>query len=415
MSAKQRRRPVTKTIGGSLMEERIYDELTDRVKAVAENVEKVAVIREDVEKIKAELAETREAKSATEAQLEKMAADVAEYRAMLDADLGKSGSDDFRSVFNQFVKAVYHRQKGLPMPAHLEKAAADYVTSTDATGGYLVPTLVGDQVQQMTLRSGQLWPHLNKVTIPAGVAVKMPYESTLASVAWRVSQGGAGTEIDPNVAWGADTLRPSWINGYAKVANEAMTAPGISIPDNIAMQLMGQIVRKIEYGVLLGDDSASAYPHDGLLVASSVNSQTALATPTLANVANFIGECIADHEGSGDTSENFLVTTDAVAHVLKSAASATGANAWGDPVSGVPAQLFGYRLITSPHAISTTNRLLMSPLGKITVGWTGQFSVSFNESLGWASNETWMMVSTHADFGIGNPDLHHKAVVTALS
>jgi hypothetical protein len=178
---------------------------------------------------------------------------------------------------------------------------------------------------------------------------------------------------------------------------------------------MGQIVRKIEYGVLLGDDSASAYPHDGLLVASSVNSQTALATPTLANVANFIGECIADHEGSGDTSENFLVTTDAVAHVLKSAASATGANAWGDPVSGVPAQLFGYRLITSPHAISTTNRLLMSPLGKITVGWTGQFSVSFNESLGWASNETWMMVSTHADFGIGNPDLHHKAVVTALS
>jgi hypothetical protein len=220
-----------------------------------------------------------------------------------------------------------------------------------------------------------------------------------------VAQGGAGTEIDPNVAWGADTLRPSWINGYAKVANEAMTAPGISIPDNIAMQLMGQIVRKIEYGVLLGDDSASAYPHDGLLVASSVNSQTALATPTLANVAN----C------SGDTSENFLITTDAVAHVLKSAASATGANAWGDPVSGVPAQLFGYRLITSPHAISTTNRLLMSPLGKITVGWTGQFSVSFNESLGWASNETWMMVSTHADFGIGNPDLHHKAVVTALS
>lgn len=50
MSAKQRRRPVTKTIGGSLMEERIYEELTDRVKAVAENVEKVAVIREDVGK-----------------------------------------------------------------------------------------------------------------------------------------------------------------------------------------------------------------------------------------------------------------------------------------------------------------------------------------------------------------------------
>ena len=397
------------------MSEQIFNELTDRVKAVAENVEKVAAVREDVDKIKAELAEVGEAKAATAAQLEKMALDVAEYRAMLNDNLGKSGAEDYKQVFSNFVKAVYHVQKGKAIPEWLTKAAADYVTDVDATGGYLVPTLVGDQVQQMTLRHGQLWPYLNKVSIPAGVAVKMPYESTLASVAWRVSQGGAGTEIDPNVAWGSDTLRPSWINGYAKIANEAMSSPGISIPDNIAMQLMEQIVRKIEYGVILGDDSASAYPHDGLLVATGVNAQSALATPTLANVATFVGQCIADHEGSADTSENFLITTDAVAHQLLSGVSATGANPWGDPTTGVPPTLLGYRLITSPHAISTTNRLLMSPLGKITVGWTGQFSVSFNESLGWASNETWMMVSTHADFALGNPDLHHKAVITALS
>jgi len=397
------------------MDEKMITDLGEQIKGVADDLTAVKAEAAEVAKVKAELAEQKGAHAVALKDIDQMASDVANMRAQLKDLYGKSGATDWKNEFGNFLKAVYHIQKNIPAPEWLSKAVDDYATDSDGAGGYLVPTLVGDAVNKLTLRHGFIFPKLNKVTIPAGVNVKMPWESTLASVAWRSTQGGSGTEIDPAIVWGNDTLNATWINGHAKISNEAMRAPGISIPDNIAMQLTAQIVRKIEQGVIIGDDSASAYPHDGLLIASSVNSQSALATPTLALVATFIAQCLADHEGSGDTMENSLITTDAVAFQLKSGASAAGLNAWGDPSTGVPPSLFGYELLTSPFAISTTNRLILSPLNKITVGWTGAFSVSFNESLGWTSNETWLQVSTHADYALGNPAMHHKAVVTALS
>lgn len=393
------------------MEQKTLDQLAAEVKATAAAVQ---TLPEDIAKARAELVEAKEHSTKQAAQIDAMAKDMAEFRAMANAEFGKSGADDWRREFELFIKAVWHVQKGRPIPAFLTKAVANYTTTVDGQGGYLVPTMVGDFVNKLTLRHGQIWPHVNKVTIPDGVPYKFPWESTLASVAWRTTQGAAGTEVDPAVLWYNDNLRSTWINGYVKIANEAMTAPGLSIPDNIAMQLMAQIIRKIEYGIARGA-TASGYPHDGINVASGVNSQTALATPTLPLVQRFIGDCIADHEGSGDTAENFLITTDAVAHVLKSAASAAGMNEWGNPETRVPPAIHGYRLITNPAAIDTTNRLFMAPLHKVTVGWSGSFSVSFNDSLGWVENSTWMMVGTHADYVLGNPDMYSKAVITALA
>jgi len=395
------------------MEDFKMSDLANEVKAVAGDLGEVKATLSDYSEAKAELEKLRSEHGEVKADLTAALDQLANHKASLRDLYGKSGADDWRLEFSNFVKAVYHVQKGLRVPTWLQKAADDYAVDVDASGGYLVPTLVGDAVTKLTLRHGQIWPNVNKVTVPDGVNIKYPWESTLASVGFETTQGTAGDEIDPAIVWGNDTLRSAWLAGYAKVANEAMTAPGISIPDNIAMQLMGQLVRKIEQGIIVGDDSASAYPHDGILNATGVNSQSALATATLANAATFVGECLADHEGSGDTAENFIITTDAVAFQMKSAAQAE--YTWGNPETGTPGNLFGYRFITSPFCISTTNRMIMSPLGKITVGWSGNFRISFNESLGWTANETWLMASTHADWGLGNTDMHHMAVVTALS
>lgn len=400
------------------MSDQIITDLAKQVKAAVADIEAMrsqpAELLEEFKQAKAELAEAKENQKKTAAELDATAKDVAELRAMLKHDFGKSGADDWRNEFQNFIKAVYHVQKGLKMPEFLQKAAADYVTDVDAQGGYLVPRGVADEVIKLTLRHGQVWPLVDKFTMPPGMSIRVPYESTLADVAIRTSQGGTATEISGPIAWGADVLAPAWYNGYGKIANEALTAPGISISDNIVNQLMAQVVRKLEESIIQGDDSGDD-PHDGILVATGVNSQDAMATVTMALVATFIADCLADHEGSGDTMENYLLTTDAAAYQLKSGASATGANPWGDPSTGRPPVFNGYRLITSPHCLSTTHRMIMSPLGKIKVGWSGQFSVSFNESLGWVSNETWVRVATHADFALGNPDMHHKAVFTALS
>jgi HK97 family phage major capsid protein len=415
------------------MDEKIITDLAGQVKDMAVEIKNLTeaptVRKEDLEAAHAEIAELKNFTKSAQAEFEATKQKLAEYKALLRHDFGKSGADDWRSEFSTFIKQVYHLQTKKPMPAWLTKATGDLVSDVDASGGYLVPRAVADEITRLTLRSGKVWPELTKYTMPAGLQMRVPWPSTLSSVAWRSGasslpgQGTAATQMDPVPVFGADTLKPDWVRGWQPISNEAMTAPGVSLPDEITMQLMEQIVRRIEKGVLAGYDGTTTQhtsatdPHDGILYAANVNEQAAMATVTYALVKTFIGDCIEDHEGAAETSENYLITTDSVAHILKGNMTQTGVT-WGDPGRTWEPYVHGYRLLTHPeskrvHSTASHDYMILSPLRKIKVGWTGQFFVSFNESLGWASNETYLMVSTHADYALGNPDMHHNASFTA--
>ena len=263
------------------------------------------------------------------------------------------------------------------------------------------------------------------------MSLRSPWPSTLASVAWRrgatglPGQGTVAGQMDPVPVFGADTIFPDWIRGWQPIANEAMTTSGISLPDTIALQLTTQIVRRIEQAVIKGYDGTTTQhtsatdPKDGILYAANVNLQTPMATVTYALVKTFIGECLADNEGAGDRDSMIILTNPAVAEVLKGNMTQTGMT-WGDPALGYGERLHGYRFITHPVVKRTRTTdirdyIIMSPLEKIRVGWTGQFFVNFNDSVNFTSNETLLMVSTHADYGLGNPDMHHNASFTALA
>ena len=407
------------------------EELGGQVNTLASELPDIKAAAADIEKTKADLADMQENATMNKAEIDRIGKDITEFRAMLEHNLGKSGANDWRKEFSDFVKAVYHVKQGKEIPDFC-KAAADFVADVDAQGGYLFPRYVADEVTKLTLTHGQIWPNLFKFTMPAGAEIRVPWESTLGDVAFRSGatgapgQGTAGTEEATPHAWGADTLRPDWVHAYVKIANEALTQPGISIADQLAMNLASKIIRKIEFGVLAGYDGTptqktnATAPHDGILYATNVNTQTPMATVTRALINTFIGECITDHEGAADTSENFLITTPSVAHVLKGTLTQQGLN-WGDVAAGINQNTYeGYRFLTSPlskrvRSTSEHDYIVLSPLNKIKVAWTGNFSVGFNDSLGWASNETWMMVSTHADYSLGNPDMHHCGSFTAYA
>jgi len=402
------------------MDEKQFEDLTKSVGDVAKRLDDIP------DPADWQATQKRVADVETEARrVPVLESDIAELKAMLNYNLGKSGAEDFQDVFGKWIKASWHHKMGKRMPSWLEKSAADYVTDVDAQGGYLAPTLVANEVIKLSEAHGQIFPEVNKVTVPAGASIKFPYESTLPTATWRVGQGGAATEDAGPIAWGADTLRPEFINDYVKIANEAFNAPGINIPQSLAMMMTAKIVRKIEEGIIGGYTGTTTHtgrtaPHNGILRATNVNAQTSLATPTFALVNTFIGECIADHEGSAIEDENYIITTGSVAHRLKSLLTQQGNN-WGDVTQGVQSRLMGYHLRTSPHVhrtITDTKRnwIIMAPLKKVTVAWSGSFFVDFNDrGEGWTHNETWLMVGTHADFTLGNPAMHHRAQVTALA
>jgi HK97 family phage major capsid protein len=420
------------------MDEQIFKDLTGEMKNLTGRLDELPN-KEQWGKTQAELADLKTKAAAVPV----MQTEIDELRAALKANLGKSGADDFRHDLEMFVKAAFHVRKGLRIPEFLTKAVADYVTDVDAQGGYLVPRGVTDEVIKLVLRHGQIWPRVKKYTIPAGMQIRAPHEVTLASVTWRkpkhlssgLGQGGISTEIDPAVVWGGDTLIPSWINGQVWIANEAMTAPGISIPQNLVEQIMAQIIRKLECGIISGyvgtatAGTGFTAPHNGLLYATNVYSQTEAATVTLALIDKFIGESIYDIEGAGDTGVYKIITTDAVAQALKGTLTQQGLD-WGNVAKGAVPQLRGYEFITTPfarraaggtHGTAVRNHIILTPLERIAVAWSGEFRVDFNPSAGgasgqgWLSNETGLLCGTHADFTIGNPYTHSKTVFTALA
>lgn len=406
------------------------EDLATEVKGVAASLEKVAALPEDVAAAKAELEELKVSNKATADQLEVQIKDLAEYKAQLKASYGKSGADDWRNDFSNFIKAAWHKGKGIPMPDWIDKAAVAMVTDVDAAGGYLVPTAVAAEVTKLTLRHGAVWPLVNKVTVPAGQYIDYPWESTLASAAFRAGtssgvQNVAVGEMDPGAVWGNDQLRPNWLNCWVTIANEAMTAPGIKIADSLAVQMSSQLVRRIEYAILRGTvGTATAHtgrtsPSNGILMETNINSQTAAATVTLALIDAFIAESLADNEGLGDTGEVYIATTDGAAHALKTGLTQQGID-WGNVAAGTFPSLRGYKFVTSPYvnrvrSTSEHDYIMMAPFGKITVAWTGSFAIGFNESIAWKSNSTLMMASTHADFALGNPDMYSYTSFTALA
>lgn len=407
------------------MDTKILTDLAGDVKAVAQEVEELKSGYADFKEARAELSDLAAKAGATSEQLDNLTRDVMEYRKLAERQFGKSGGLDFREEFSKWIKAVYHIQKNKKMPAYLEKAAADYVGDTDAQGGYFVPELLKPGIIPLTEVHGTLFPYLDKIIIPPGQDVVVPHDSTLPTMTWRcgsTAQGTAGTEEAGPIAFGADTLNSKWLHDYVKFANELLQTAAIRVADAFAVRMISKGTRAMEYGVLQGDDSGDAYPHDGVFVASGVNDQTDLATPTFANVCTFLSEAIdpsTGNEGAADQGGNQLVTTPGAA--LKLATEAVGSSeltgmlVWGDPRKGIPSKLLGYDFIPHPGAYETNHRIAIGPFQKVVLGWTGNFKVDFNAVSGWTSNETWMMVSTHADYVLGNTDMYSKADITALS
>jgi len=408
------------------MGDQILD-LTNKVQDVAAKLDKIPSI-EDVQKAQADAKAAAARVEALNGDLGVVQNDIAAMRQMLEAGLGKSGAQDLEHEMDMFVKAAWHANRGRKMPQWLEQKAAQFIsTDVDAQGGYLVPRSVSDQIIELVLRHGQIWPLVTKFTLPAGNTIRVPNEVTLANTVWsRRSQGAALTESDAGTEWGGDTLNPQYCHGFVKLANEVFTAFGISIPNAMTMQLLKQVVRRLENGIIAGYvGSPTQYtgrtaPHNGILRATNVYEQSAAATVTYALVSKFIGESIVDHEGCGDTDEYVIITTDAVAQTLKGTLTQQGMN-WGDVSQGPFPRLQGYRFVTTPFAVKANptavrNHIILSPIEKVMVAWDGAFRVDFNDrGDGWNDNETWLKVGTYADFTIGNPYMHSYARFTALA
>ena len=346
------------------------------------------------------------------------ATEVKKLRDFLRARHGEEGARDWLMNFNDFISGIYHTRKFGKLPDHLiGKAATDFITTTDATAGYLVPEILAPGIIEMQDLYGKLYPRLTKVTVPPGRNLKLNKDAALPVATWRGTQGGAITEEATPMSFGQDILNTEFIGTYVKIANELLEQPGVNFAAVSASRMISAVVKAIELGVLQGVDTTE--PSDGVLVDAGTTSDTALTANTLAGYATWLEEAVGDHDIASDTSQYMMLVTPAKKiNLMAQSISATnlpGALAWGDARTGAPATLFGYEFVDHPGMTydPTTGAApyaALVMLKMITLAETGRFAVDINAlGAGWTENESWLRVFTHCDWSLGIEAYHHYA------
>lgn len=383
---------------------------------------------DEVKKALTDLKEQAEKTGQVDLAVAKLETKVAELRAMLQSEHGKSGQQDWSNMLGKWICGAYmHRATGR-VPEELKISGYDYdapltkgyTVGTGATMGYLVPPLVLPGIIAMRQVTGAIMSKVTKITMPPLGTMRVNSDDVLPTVGW-VSEGSAVSEVT-TAAVSTDTVTPKMVGGYVTAQNELLQYPGIGWADQMAVRFMTAIIRAEEYGMIGGTTGAS-YPSDGVVPAISAVSGTpgvltALATATVQNVIGFIGAAVAVQNYASDVLSNCLFLSPARYFAL--AGQAVGTNvgaalAWANPTAGIPPRFLGYETIMATGCLlSTTHSIVLGDPRSIQFANSGEIMVNFNPyPSGWAANQSLMGVWTHSDWSIGAPRMWFKATITA--
>lgn len=354
---------------------------------------------------------------------EKAAADLEVVKAALaETHGGKSGAEDWSNEFGKFIRGVYMDQKGRQPSAEtfangakvadVVKAAADFSTTTGATAGYLIPTILRPGFVELKDIYGNLYPKVTKFTSPPGVSVTVNDQSANPVAAWISAQNAAMTQEGTPRAYNDDTLVPKLLYVYELMANELVNNPFVSFAAMSAVEGAKAVTRKLEYDML----AAASSPHAGVVAASTA--QTTMASATFALTGAFIKECIADNAYAIDPTSNclFLHPRDAITLALQAvgASELTGMLVWGDPRKGIPTTLLGFEVVIHPGCNNGTNNyMFLGDPKNIILAEAPSYMIDFSDQVGFAKFQTAMRVGSHYDYVVKQTTEWHRAIVTA--
>ena len=406
-----------------MAEENLMQKVLDEINKVhdtgKENHGEIAALKAKADKLEAEVQKSQGDLELVKTQA---AAEIEVIKAALkESHGGESGAGDFINELAKAVRGVFSEQK-LRRPsaevfkngqkvADVMKAAATFDTTTAATAGNLLPTVVQPGIVELLDTYGNLYPRVTKIMVPAGQALRVNYDSANPVAAWRSTQGGAMTEEATPMAFGTDTITTQLLYVYQTISNELMTNPSINFSAVAAVRGIRACVRKLEYDML----AAASAPSAGVVAASTA--QTTMASATFALVNTFLKECAADNAYAIDYSNAFFMHP---RDVLTLAAQAVGASeltgmlVWGDPRRGIPTTLLGHEVIVHPGCNNGSNNyIFLGDPSNIFLGESGGFGVDFSDQVGFKDFETAMRVYGHFDWSVMQTSQWHRAVVTA--
>ena len=363
-----------------------------------------------------------------EALTARMSAETAAIKAALaETHGGKSGAEDWLNMVGKAMIGLGQKKRhgavdtsimfkgDQNLAQFVQKAAATFDTTTNATAAYLLPEILMPGFIELGDIYGNLWPLLTKFTAPSGQKVHISPQTARPVARYRTTQGGAMTEEDTPMAFGRNTITTELVYVYLTIANEMLNATGIGFAAIATAESLRAINRLNEYGVLAGTDSGG-YPSDGVI--ATATDQGTMATATFGNVISFLQDAMDDNEVASDPTRNVLFVSPRNALALAAQAvgtsELTGMLVWGNPRQGIPTTLMGYPVITHPACYNgTSHHMLLGDPRKIFVGEDASYGVDFSEHVKFGDYETALRIVNHVDWIVAQSTEWHKVVVTA--
>lgn len=406
----------------------------------------LAKVLAEVEKVSAgthanaaELTELKVKSAMLEGQLAKAQGDLALVQEKASAELaivkaalsethgGPSGATDWVNESAKWVRGVYSEQKlrqpstetfknGDRVSDAINKVVTNFTTTTGASAGYLLPTLLRPGIIELQSVYGNLYPRVTRFNSPPGQSVTVNHRVGSSTMTWRVAQNVGMGQNDPNThLYGTDTLIPSLAYVYEVVSNEMLTNPDI----NFGAVMLTDAVRAVNKGLEIALMSAASVPHAGITAAAY--GLTTRASATLALLGAFVKEAIAANPWMGDTTRNkiFLHPRDAITLGLQAVSDSNlpGMLVWGDPRLGHPSTLFGYELIVHPScAIGGVYSAVIGNPEDVILAEGPSYMADFSDQIKFAEFSTAMRVGNHYDFvvkQVGATGQWFKATITA--
>lgn len=372
----------------------------DLMEKVDKGLEAMLLKQAEMEKSVKDAADRAATAEEKAAAIEKAHADsMSEVRALMAIKTSEPEAKELVNDMGSFIKASYaHWRNKTPMPESLvQKAVVDFVTTADATAGYLVPTMFNQVILYANEMYGKLLalPGLRVLPVPAGVEMNIPVRSTNPIAAWG-TQGVDMTEAEH--VYTRATVRPKRLSIYEKASNEMLGAPGTGFREDVTAGFLQALVKAKEVGLFQGDDSGT-HPHDGIFVASTVHDNTNLGG-TIASLMTFIQESAASNPELGD--ENaviFMPPAKRLAHIANLGVTST--NVMATFINKV-FNVAGYDVHQHPAClVSTTSWATMFLPKDLIVADTGNLAFDWNPfGGGWTANETWFRAVTHMDWSL---------------
>ena len=225
------------------------------------------------------------------------------------------------------------------LPGLTTKATTDYFnyTSDNASGGYLVPTLIANEIAKITEQKSVLYPLVSK--FPQGSPI---YQLTTQSVKPTV------TYRDEAVAKAAGAKQTFGRVTYTlKKPTCMMVLTNEQLEDNImraglldfTIEAMGAAFGR-DFDISCFQDAAS--PYEGILHDTGVTSITMAETTADTGLSfDYLSQLIAavSSEASGGAAF-FMHRT--VLHRLRREKDTTGQYIWAPPAAGMPGTILGY-------------------------------------------------------------------------